>query len=341
MRARLSRSLVNVLSLNERPVGSQASAAFILAAMCLCSCTRSNRGQDQADEPPTLPVSSSETPIPPTEMISAAQMRERLGVGLEVEFERSGLKYIAANLAQSGAKTLEPLAGQPLRQLDIAATSIADLAPLKGMPLRSLDASETMVSSLQVIATLPLLEELYLEKAQVSDLTPLREHSLKKLWLSHCPVTDLRALSGRQFEELNLCNIPCSDFSPLADCSIGTLWLRETAFNDLKPLADQSLISLDLQGTQVDDLSILQDMNSLQRLNIAKTNVSDLRPLAGLKLTRLIFSSEKIKEGLDVVRAMKSLRELDVSFEGNSPAMTPSEFWERFDRMNSTHETPP
>jgi hypothetical protein len=67
-------------------------------------------------------------------------------------------------------------------------------------------------------------------------------------------------------------------------------------------------------------------------LNIAGTKVTDLTPLKGRNLTRLIFTPENITKGIEIVRDMESLRELDTSFEGDTPtAMRPADFWSQYD----------
>lgn len=320
---------------------------LLLAAGCGNSAE-----SEPAVEPVQIPVTSA-APLSATELLTAEELRTQLGASDEARFERAGTRFTAADLTSSGAKTLDPLQGQPLKFLSIARTSISDLSPVKGMPLEQvilaeskvadlgplagapvtlLDASSCPVKDLQVVTSLPRLAELYLEKAEVSDLTPLQHVSLSKLWINFCPISDLGPLKGKSLEELNLCNTPIESLEPLAGMTLGTLWVRETPVSDLAPLAGMSLVSLDLQGTKVVDLSPLSKMTSLQRLNIADCPVADLTPLAGLNLNRLIFTPEKIKEGMQAIRGMSSLQALDTSFEGVSTPLTPEEFWTRYDK---------
>jgi hypothetical protein len=70
---------------------------------------------------------------------------------------------------------------------------------------------------------------------------------------------------------------------------------------------------------------------TLKRLNIAGSAVSDLRPLAGLSLTRLIFTPSKIEHGIEIVRGMQSLEALDVQFEDADAVLRPDEFWHKYD----------
>ena len=48
------------------------------------------------------------------------------------------------------------------------------------------------------------------------------------------------------------------------------------------------------------------------------------------QLTRLLFTPAKIAKGLDVVRAMNSLTELDVTFR-DPQRLAPAEFWQRYE----------
>ena len=97
-------------------------------------------------------------------------------------------------------------------------------------------------------------------------------------------------------------------------------------------------VARDRQGTPVHDLTPLAALNELERLNIAHTAVTDLTPLAGLNLSRLILTPGKIVTGLDAIRSMSSLRELDIEFEGDRPARTPDQFWSEFDAGLLTSE---
>jgi hypothetical protein len=109
-----------------------------------------------------------------------------------------------------------------------------------------------------------------------------------------------------------------------------SLWLNETLVTDLTPLAQAPLVSLTLHKTPVRDLSIVRQWPTLQRLHLGESEVSDLRPLEGLRLTRLILTPAKITAGMDVVRRMETLNELDVEFRDPRP-WSPEEFWQRYD----------
>ncbi len=235
-------------------------------------------------------------------------------------FHKAGGEIIVADLSFRPIRDLSPLKGLPLERLDLRGTRVEDLTPLKGMPLR----------------------ELYLESTNVSDLSPLKGAPLRVLYLNGTPVKDISPLSDAPLFMLNLTNTQVSDLSPVRKMPLNTLWVGKSNVRDISVLAGKHLESLDVQYTAVSDLKPLAGMISLQRLNIVGSQVTDLTPLAGLHLTRLLFTPSRIRKGLDVVRNMTSLRQLDVEFR--QPRMlTPAEFWQKFDagefNTSSSEET--
>ncbi|MCA8999643.1 MAG: hypothetical protein KDA80_21790, partial [Planctomycetaceae bacterium] len=326
------------------------------ASVVLSGCAESppdsskNDGKWETVKPPE--VRSSEAQEYDNQMITASEMRKRLGANENAQFEKTGRSFTTALLANSGVKDLEPLRNQPLKALDLSQTEVSDLSPLSDAPLEKLvlvrskvtdltalqnkpldllDASQTDVSDISVVSTLSRLEALYLEKAKVADVSPLKDSPVKKLWLNDCPIEDLSPLKGKFLTELNLCDTPIESLETVGTMQLGTLWLRNTKVTNLAPIASVELVSLDLEGSMVTDLAPLANMSTLQRLNIARTEITDLTPLANLPLSRLIFSPEKIQSGIEVVRGMPTLRELDTSFDGVAQAMPPAEFWSKYD----------
>jgi internalin A len=283
---------------------SLAFALGISVLLALAGCSELS-GPSAAEDPP-LPVEVIDTDPPP---LTPEELRHRLGANENAQFHLAGNEIVLAQLSNSGVASLEPLRGLRLQHLDIRGLPVADLSPLAGMPL----------------------EAFYAEESQVADLSPLKGLPLQSLWLNHTPVADLSPLAGMRFRELNLWATKVTDFSPLKTIHADTLWLRDTAIVDLSVLNGKPLVSLDLQDTAVRDLSPLANMASLKRLNLAAAAVTDLSPLAGLELERLIISPAKIERGLDAIRAMTSLQELDAEFIQGRKPLTPAEFWARYD----------
>ena len=125
-----------------------------------------------------------------------------------------------------------------------------------------------------------------------------------------------------------LVDVGVSDLSPLKGAPLKMLWLNNAPVSDIKPIAGCPLMSLTLEGTKVADLLPLTGHETLDRLHIGRTDVIDLSPLKGVKLGRLIFNPEKIRVGIDVVRDMKTLKELGSTLKGRMP---PQAFWAMLD----------
>ncbi|QDU38909.1 Internalin-A precursor [Maioricimonas rarisocia] len=335
---------------------------FIVVGLLLISLGCSDASQpeetnstDRAEAPPVPSAPAMDF----SAQLTADELRRQLGVGKNTEFRKAGGRFVEAFLAESAVEDLAPLKGQPLKLLDLSRTAVSDLSPLAGMPLERLSLFETKVDDLSPLEGMPLrfldltntpvddisplegmrLEELYLEGTNVRDISVVHGMPLQNLRMEHCPVEDISPLEGMGFDQLSLFDTQVKDISVVRTMPrLGTIWLRETPVSDISALADINLESLDIQETQVDDLSPLAGKTSLRRLNIAGTPITDLRPLEGLPLTRLIFTPRNITEGLDVVRGMTTLTQLDVQFDDYDRVMTPDAFWAKYDAGELTEE---
>jgi internalin A len=201
--------------------------------------------------------------------------------------------------------------------------TVTDLAGLKGMPFGALDLRGTPVSDLSPLKDMPLVM-LGLEKTKVTDLSPLRGMKIKKLYLNDTAVKDISPLAGMPLEELMFVNNQVTDLSPLKGAPLKMLWLNNVPISDVEPIAGCPLMSLTLEGSSVVDLSPLAGHATLVRLHIGRTGVTDLSPLKGMKLARLIFTPQKITSGMDIVREMKTLEEIGSSLKAR---MAPPVFW--------------
>lgn len=223
----------------------------------------------------------------------------------------------------------DPPDGSPLRAAEFNAAGVTDLTPLAKLKLVYLSLKDNPVSDLRPLSNMPI-EELYLEGTTVSDLRPLKTLPLRTLWLNKTPVANLLPLDGLPLTQLNLLETKVTDLSPLAGMPLETVWLNKTQVSDLTPLANCPIVSLTLEGTPISEISLVRRWPTLQRLHIGETKVTDLRPLAGLRLTRLIVTPQKITEGWDFIRNMSTLQELDIELR-EPQRWTPDEFWRRFD----------
>lgn len=252
----------------------------------------------------SAPVAAS-IDVPP--VISAAELRRRLGTDERATFRRVGTNIVEAYLAGAGVQSIEALRDLPLKVLDLGfCNEIDDISVLQGMPLRTL----------------------ILEGTSVADLTPLTGMSLETLHLQDTPVTDLSPIYDMPLQQLNLKGVAVSDVSPFASMPLSTLWLLETDVSDISALSSLRLESLDVQDTAVSDLMPLSKMTSLKRLNIAGTPVTDIRPVTGLRLERILLSPERITAGIDELRNIPSLGKIGTSHEHQFAS---ADFWQRYD----------
>lgn len=244
-----------------------------------------------------------------TEAVHAGMAQHNEGYRREsTGFRFEDDQLVMAEFVNANVRDISALQGYPLFYLGLRENPVEDLSPLRGMELR----------------------ELYLEQTQVRDLTPLRGMPVQTLYLSGSPVSDLSPLADCPIAYLNLLGTQVTDLAPLKKMPLDTLWLNETRVADLGPLELTPLVSLTLHKTPVRDISVLGRMPTLQRLHLGETEVTDLRPLKNLRLQRLIFTPSKITQGLDVIRAMESLKELDIELS-ESPRLSPAEFWAKYD----------
>jgi internalin A len=109
--------------------------------------------QESTSEIETLPIP---TAAANEQAITIDELREALGIGDEGAFRKIGGQIRLASLAGTDVTDLSPLAGLPLKQLDISDTQVSDLSPLAGMPLEVLYAERTRVNDISPLTGLPL-----------------------------------------------------------------------------------------------------------------------------------------------------------------------------------------
>jgi hypothetical protein len=175
------------------------------------------------------------------------------------------------------------------------------------------------------------------ESAGVRDLSPLKGMPLTSLNLRACPVQDLEPLRGMPLTSLELGLTPVRDLSPLKGTKVTSLLLHNcTQLRDLSPLKGMPLTTLNLGGWMaipVQDLSPLKAM-PLKTLAIEATAVTDLRPLQGMQLEEITLQPERVAQGLDVLRDMKSLKTIGTrsAAYGAGQIWPAPGFWFRYDR---------
>jgi serine/threonine protein kinase/Leucine-rich repeat (LRR) protein len=227
---------------------------------------------------------------------------------------------------------LSPLKELKLTDVSCFMTSVADLSPLKNMQLSNFDCSHSKVADLSPLQGMPL-KYLSFSGTQVTDLSPLKGMPLKHLKCDFQADRDAALL--RSIPSLEWINDrPASDVLKGAATSLQPLdpaWLKAVAampsdkqFEAVKAelmkrnpdfdgamtptFINFNVTDLRLQADNVADLTPLQALTSLKTLNCnstpRKSQLVDLSPLKGLKLSELYFQYAHVTD-LSPLREMK------------------------------------
>ena len=225
-----------------------------------------------------------------------------------------GMKLTSLNLEGCSSLTsLKGIEGMPLTALDARCRALrGDLSALKGMKLTQLNLEGcSSLTSLKGIEGMPLTY-LNIKHTRLSDLTPLKGMGLTGLGLKDCRALqgDLSALKGMKLTRLDL-----------HGCS---------SLTSLKGIEGMKLTSLNLNVCSLlTSLKGIEGMG-LTELGIVDAGVSDLSGLRGMMLERFYFTPKKITKGIEIIRGMKSIKQIGVRSEWKY-WMTPEEFWKRYD----------
>ena len=152
---------------------------------------------------------------------------------------------------------------------------------------------------------------------------------------SDTPLENVEGLKGAPMTSLYLVNTKVKDIEPLRGGRLQSVWLNNAPLEDCSPLASNPLVSVTLAGTKVSDISCFKGHPTLQRLHIGETEVTDLTPLQSMDgLTRLIFTPNRIKKGIEYARRMPSIQEIGTAFgtpEAEGKMFPPNVFWPMYD----------
>lgn len=127
--------------------------------------------------------------------------------------------------------------------------------------VRSLKAPESEIESLKGLSNYPGIENLYLYKNRISEISEISVmKNMKELNLHSNRIKDISALSEMQkLWNLNLAKNRISNISALKSCT--------------------EIRHLDLSENEITDISVLQNLISLKFLNLSENQISDLSPL--------------------------------------------------------------
>ena len=265
-----------------------------------------------------------------------------------------GMKLTSLDLDGCLALTsLKGLEGMPLTELDLQNCKAlrGDLSVLGGMPLTSLECHNTRVSDLSPLKGMRLTH-LDISNTSVSDLSPLKGMKLTSLEVQGCSaLTSLKGIEGMKLQEFLCSGTGISDLTPLKGMKLTRLECHSTRVSDLSPLKGMGLYQLRCDGTLVGDLGPLRGMPldrfyafktkvadlspltgmPLKDLQLWETKVTDLTPLAGMMLKQFVFTPKNITNGIEIIRRMKSIRDIRTSWRLHVSGMKPEEFWKKYD----------
>lgn len=307
------------MSKYERFVGI-LTASGIGAAVFLSSCGGKDDEKESQSTASSDPAEESPAPAEPpqrafwNELLLHKAIREG-----NIGYSGNGVFQIneqtrqpeAVVLSNCGVTNIEPLRGMPLKMLDLQGCPISNIAAVEGMPLMEFFLDGTNVEDLSPLEGNTTLQKLYVDRTNVKDLEPLRKLPLQELNLSKSRVDDIAALEAMPLRMLWLTGLPVTNIMPLRNCPLESLTLHQTRVEDLRPLANHRY---------------------LMRLHIGETPVRDLTPIAGLRLTRLVFTPAGIEKGIDEIRQMP-MREIGTHFDDEMKTLVPSPaFWQQYDQ---------
>ena len=222
------------------------------------------------------------------------------GVVTGLEFATDNVTNISPVRALTGLKHLSCRGSKDDRG------RLSDLSPLKGLKLTSLHCgSSPPLVDLSPLNGMPL-HFLYCGNSRVADLSPLKGMPLGTLWCESTQITDL---------------------SPLKNMPLNGLIIFNTRISSLAPLQGMPLTYLNCDATRVSDLTPLKGMR-LETLSCSGTSVSNLSPVEGMPLVVFIFSPKNITQGISMIRDIRSIKTIGVSWSERLPTV---DFWKKLD----------
>jgi uncharacterized membrane protein len=243
---------------------------------------------------------------------------------------------------------------------------LAHFKDCKNMSILQLEGIQVTDAALAVFAGYKELWHLQLSNTQVTDAGLVHLKDCKKLTeiaLLNLPVTDAGLAHLKDCKKLTMLDLrgtkvtdaglayfkDCKklstlllDGTPITDAGLALfesckqltqLELSGTSITDagLAHFTDcKNLTVLYLDGTKVSDAGLAHFKGMpLTHLWINNTGITDLTPLQGMPLEDIRLTPKNITKGQDILRNMKSLKTIGISWEQYWPA---AEFWERYDK---------
>lgn len=236
-----------------------------------------------------------------------------------------GMRLTNLGFSFTKVSDLSPLAGMPLYELQFGYTGVTDLSPLRGMPLTILTFGSTGVSDLSPLRGMPL-QVLGFRYVGISDFSPIAGMKLQELHCEFPPSrSQIEALLSGMPPSGTINGLPVGEylltlrFTPTPEQqaffdAVAKLDPEEQVeavrekMKEVNPEFDGNLW-VQYAGAQVVDLHMRTDkvtaiwpvraLPNLQGLDVSAntgSQLSDLSPLAGLRLSSLQFSATQVSD---------------------------------------------
>ena len=181
--------------------------------------------------------------------------------------------------------------------------------------ITTLDADNRGIISLEGIQHFQNLQQLYLGRNQVSDISALANlTNLQILYFHYNQVSDISALANlTNLTDLVFGDNQVSDISALENLTnLHQLWFYYNQVSDIFALRNlTNLTKLIFHYNQVSDISVLSNLTNLHLLCFDSNQVSDISVLSNLtNLETLLFHSNQVSD-ISVLSNLTNLQGLD------------------------------
>ncbi len=177
------------------------------------------------------------------------------------------ISYVYLSHQHNRLKDISPLAELRFEHLQMnRSEAVEDLTPLAGMPLRKLEVHGTHSTNLSPLQGAPLVD-LQIDDSRVTNLAPIKGAPLQILTCHNTKISDLSPLAGAKLTKLSIYNTLVSDLTPLAGMPLRELRCEGTLVKDFLPLKDTPLLSITCDFVPEQDAEALRQIKTLKTIN--------------------------------------------------------------------------
>jgi hypothetical protein len=249
-------------------------------------------------------------------------------------------------------KVQHKIEGGVVTEYRIVTDKVTDISPIRVFnALRVLDCRGTWTNKVNGLLAdltalnamnLAALARLNLGYTKVTDAGMVYFKDCKDLtalYLNHTKVSDkglahFKVCKNLASLRLDATQVGDAGLIPFHDCKdltfLNLSWTKVSDAGRAHFKDSKNLTHLHFDNTQVGDagLAYFKGMR-LTVLSIDNTGITDLTPLQGMPLEDIRLTPKNITQGLDILRNMKSIKSIGISWDQFWPA---ADFWERYDK---------